>query len=139
MMDWRLLIIAIILGIILGLFIMMRRESKKAVVNLSEKEFVENMRKGQLVDLRKKEEFDQGHINGARNIPFVMLTRNPGKLRRDLPIYLYCEKGKVCKRAALVLYGKGYENIYQLEGGLTNWTGPLKKTVKKSNKKIIKF
>ena len=131
MMDWRLLIIAIILGIILGLFIMMRRESKKAVVNLSEKEFVENMRKGQLVDLRKKEEFDQGHINGARNIPFVMLTRNPGKLRRDLPIYLYCEKGKVCKRAALVLYGKGYENIYQLEGGLTNWTGPLKKTFKK--------
>ena len=131
MMDWRLLIIAIILGIILGLFIMMRRESKKAVVNLSEKEFVENMRKGQLVDLRKKEEFDQGHINGARNIPFVMLTRNPGKLRRDLPIYLYCEKGKVCKRAALVLHGKGYENIYQLEGGLTNWTGPLKKTVKK--------
>ena len=131
MMDWRLLIIAIILGIILGLFIMMRRESKKAVVNLSEKEFVENMRKGQLVDLRKKEEFDQGHINGARNSPFVMLTRNPGKLRRDLPIYLYCEKGKVCKRAALVLYGKGYENIYQLEGGLTNWTGPLKKTVKK--------
>ena len=131
MMDWRLLIIAIILGIILGLFIMMRRESKKAVVNLSEKEFVENMRKGQLVDLRKKEEFDQGHINGARNIPFVMLTRNPGKLRRDLPIYLYCEKGKVCKRAALVLYGKGYENINQLEGGLTNWTGPLKKTVKK--------
>ena len=131
MMDWRLLIIAIILGIILGLFIMMRRESKKAVVNLSEKEFVENMRKGQLVDLRKKEEFDQGHINGARNIPFVMLTRNPGKLRRDLPIYLYCEKGKVCKRAALVLYGKGYENIYQLEGWLTNWTGPLKKTVKK--------
>ena len=131
MMDWSLLIIAIILEIILGLFIMMRRESKKAVVNLSEKEFVENMRKGQLVDLRKKEEFDQGHINGARNIPFVMLTRNPGKLRRDLPIYLYCEKGKVCKRAALVLYGKGYENIYQLEGGLTNWTGPLKKTVKK--------
>ena len=131
MMDWELLIIAIILGIILGLFIMMRRESKKAVVNLSEKEFVENMRKGQLVDLRKKEEFNQGHINGARNIPFVMLTRNPGKLRRDLPIYLYCEKGKVCKRAALVLYGKGYENIYQLEGGLTNWTGPLKKTVKK--------
>ncbi|MDO4924672.1 MAG: rhodanese-like domain-containing protein [Turicibacter sp.] len=130
-MNWRLLIIAIILGIILGLFIMMRRESKKAVVSLSEKEFIENMRKGQLVDLRKKEEFEEGHINGARNIPFAMLTRNPGRLRKDLPIYLYCEKGKVSKRAALVLYGKGYEQIYQLEGGLTNWNGPLKKTVKK--------
>lgn len=130
-MNWSLFIIAIIIGIILGLFIMMRRESKKAVVSLSEKEFIENMRKGQLVDLRKKEEFEEGHINGARNIPFVMLTRNPGRLRKDLPIYLYCEKGKVSKRAALVLYGKGYEQIYQLDGGLVNWNGPLKKTVKK--------
>ncbi|MEE0880507.1 MAG: rhodanese-like domain-containing protein, partial [Turicibacter sp.] len=116
---------------ILGLFIMLRRESKKAVINLPEKEFVENMRKGQLVDLRNKQEFEEGHINGARNIPFAMLTRNPGKLRRDLPIYLYCEKGNVSKRAALVLYGKGYENIYQLEGGLTKWTGSLKKSTKK--------
>lgn len=130
-MNWSLFIIAIIIGIILGLFIMMRRESKKAVVSLSEKEFIENMRKGQLVDLRKKEEFEEGHINGARNIPFVMLTRSPGRLRKDLPIYLYCEKGKVSKRAALVLYGKGYEQIYQLDGGLANWNGPLKKTVKK--------
>ena len=130
-MNWSLFIIAIIIGIILGLFIMMRRDSKKAVVNLSEKEFIENMRKGQLVDLRKKEEFEEGHINCARKIPFVMLTRNPGRLRKDLPIYLYCEKGKVSKRAALVLYGKGYEQIYQLDGGLVNWNGPLKKTVKK--------
>lgn len=130
-MNWTLIIIAIILGIILGLFIMLRRESKKAVINLPEKEFVENMRKGQLVDLRNKQEFDEGHINGARNIPFAMLTRNPGRLRRDLPIYLYCEKGNVSKRAALVLYGKGYENIYQLEGGLKNWTGSLKKSTKK--------
>ena len=91
-MNWTLIIIAIILGIILGLFIMLRRESKKAVINLSEKEFIENMRKGQLVDLRNKEEFEEGHINGARNIPFAMLTRNPGKLRRDLPIYLYVKK-----------------------------------------------
>ena len=130
-MNWTLIIISIILGIILGLFIMLRRESKKAVINLPEKEFVENMRKGQLVDLRNKQEFDEGHINGARNIPFAMLTRNPGRLRRDLPIYLYCEKGNVSKRAALVLYGKGYENIYQLEGGLKNWTGSLKKSTKK--------
>lgn len=129
-MNWPLLIIAILLGLVIGLWIVMRRESKKSVINLTEEEFVEQMRKGQLIDLRKKEEFDQGHINGARNIPFALLTRNPGRLRKDLPIYLYCEKGKVSKRAALVLYGKGYEQIYQLNGGLTTWTGPLKTTKK---------
>lgn len=129
-MNWPLLIVAILLGLVIGLWITMRREAKKSVKNLNETEFVDQMRKGQLIDLRKKEEFEQGHINGARNIPFALLTRNPGRLRKDLPIYLYCEKGKVSKRAALVLHGKGYENIYQLEGGLTTWTGPLKATKK---------
>ncbi len=129
-MNWPLLITAILLGLVIGLWIVMRRESKKAVVNLTEEEFINQMRKGQLIDLRKKEDFDTGHINGARNIPFALLTRNPGKLRKDLPIYLYDEKGKVSKRAALVLYGKGYEHIYQLQGGLTTWTGPLKSTKK---------
>ena len=67
-----------------------------------------------------------------------MLTRNPGKLRRDLPIYLYCEKGKVCKRAALVLYGKGYENIYQLEGGLTKLDWTIKrKQLKNKTKRLL--
>lgn len=128
--SWPILIIAILLGLVIGLWIVMRKESKKSVTTLTEVEFTEQMRKGQLVDLRKKEEFDAGHINGARNIPFAILTRNPGKLRKDLPVFLYCEKGKVSKRAALVLYGKGYEQIYQLEGGLTTWTGPLKATKK---------
>lgn len=129
-MNWTLLIVAIILGLVIGLWISIRRESKKSVINLNEAEFIDQMRKGQLIDIRKKEEFDQGHINGARNIPFALLTRNPGRLRKDLPIYLYCEKGKMSKRAALVLYGKGYDKIYQLEGGLTAWTGPLKATKK---------
>lgn len=129
-MNWTLLIVAIILGLVIGLWISIRRESKKSVINLNEAEFIDQMRKGQLIDIRKKEEFDQGHINGARNIPFALLTRNPGRLRKDLPIYLYCEKGKMSKRAALVLYGKGYDKIYQLEGGLTAWTGPLKTTKK---------
>ncbi len=41
-MNWSLIIVAILLGIALGLWIMLRRESKKAVTLLSEKEFVEN-------------------------------------------------------------------------------------------------
>ena len=66
-MNWPLLITAILLGLVIGLWIVMRRESKKAVISLTEEEFINQMRKGQLVDLRKKEDFDTGHINGAKH------------------------------------------------------------------------
>ena len=105
---------------------------KKAVVNLSEKEFIEKYAQRTISrPPQKKKNLKKDILMVRVTFPFVMLTRNPGRLRKDLPIYLYCEKGKVSKRAALVLYGKGYEQIYQLDGGLVNWNGPLKKTVKK--------
>jgi len=124
--NWGLIILSILLGLAIGLFITMRREAKKSVTLLSEDEFVTNMRKGQLIDLRKKDEFERGHINGARNIPAVTLTRDIGKLRADLPVYLYCENGKSCKRSVLLLSSKGFKDIYQLEGGLENFSGALK-------------
>lgn len=129
-MNWTIFIVAALLGLALGLWIVMRRESKKSVITLNESEFLTNIRKGQLVDLRAKNDYDEGHINGARNIPLTVLTRQPGKLRKDIPIYLYGAKQKQSQRAALILYGKGYENIYQLEGGLPTYTGPLKTSKK---------
>ena len=129
-MNWPLIIGAIILGAAVGLFIMYRRESKKSIQFISQETFIENMRKAQLVDIRKKDVFDAGHINGARNIPSAVLLRQPGRLRNDLPIYLVDEKGKACKRAAMMLYGRGFENIYALEGGMDAWTGAVKTTKK---------
>ena len=125
-MSWGTIIFTILLGAAGAILISLRREAKKSVIPLSEKEFITNMRKGQLIDLRKKEEFENAHINGARNIPSAILARSTGKIRKDLPIYLYCEQGKRSKRAAFLLKSKGYENIYQLDGGLENWSGALK-------------
>ena len=124
--HWGGVIFATLIGLGLALFVTMRREAKNSLTVLSEEEFTANMRKGQLIDIRKKEDFDRGHINGARNIPAATITRNIGKIRSDLPVYLYCEKGKSCKRIAVFLNTKGINNIYQLDGGLENWTGGLK-------------
>ena len=118
-----LLIIAIILSFI---FFYTRREMRKNIIMLTEEEFTNNMRKGQLIDLRKKNEFDDGHINGARNIPATLITKGTGKLRNDLPVYLYCKNGKASKRAAVFLSTRGFTTIFGLESGLENWSKPLK-------------
>jgi len=123
--NWLTVIITAIIGISLGLWFSSRQMAKKNVVRLSEEEFTAGMRKGQLIDLRPAAEFEKGHINGARNVPAAAMMRNHGKIRKDLPVYLYDAKGK---NLTLVnfLSSKGISQLYYLDGGLEKWTGALK-------------
>ena len=111
---------------IVMLILYTRHTTKKNVSFLSEAEFASLMRKGQLIDIRKKDEFDQGHINGSRNIPLATLTKSMSRLRGDQPIYLVCADGKNSRRATMLLISKNFTNIFALEGGIKNWTKPLK-------------
>lgn len=124
-MQWFTIILMALLGAGIGLWISSRRLVKNNVTKLKEDEFASGMRKGQLIDLRPAAEYEKGHINGARNFPAAMVMRNHGKIRKDLPVYLYDAKGK---NTTLVSYlsTKGISRIYYLDGGLKNWTGALR-------------
>ena len=125
--HWPTFLLIILMAIIMVFIIFSRKTMKDNVKFLNEKEFSAAMRKGQLIDVRKKDEFDGGHINGSRNIPLGMLTKNMSKLRGDQPIYLVCaDGGKQSKRATMVLVSKNFTNIYALEGGIATWSKPLK-------------
>ncbi|MER1955594.1 MAG: rhodanese-like domain-containing protein [Desemzia incerta] len=100
---------------------------KKASVELDQEDFSKRLRKVQLVDVREKDEFDAGHILGARNIPYSMFKQRINDFRRDQPIYLYDENQVVSKRAALKLRKAGYTDIYTLKGGYKKWTGKIKR------------
>jgi len=120
---WILIGIAliVILFIILTYF-----QAKKASIKLNEEDFKKHMRKGQLIDVRSQQEYKSGHINGARNINIQTIMRNFHHLRKDQPIYLYCNNGRKSSRAAIFLRARGYADIYELENGLRNWSGLLK-------------
>ena len=99
---------------------------KKAVSNLTQEQFIEGYRKAQLIDVREQKEFDAGHILGARNVPSTALRQRHKEIRPDLPVYLYCQNTGRSARAALFLKKRGYNQIYQLEGGFRTWTGKVK-------------
>lgn len=99
---------------------------KKAVTPLTEEQFKEGYRKAQLIDLREPKEFDGGHILGARNIPMTQIRQRHKEIRPDLPVYLYCQNSSRSARAALFLKKRGYDKIYQLDGGFRKWTGKIK-------------
>lgn len=100
---------------------------KNSATPLSNDEFKENLRKVQLIDVRNRDEYNAGHILGARNIPFTELKQRYQELRKDMPIYLYEDGTYLAYRTAITLKKHGYEDIYILADGYKNWEGRIKR------------
>jgi len=116
----------ILLGAIVAFSLYNYFRQKKILKTLTEEEFRAGYRKAQLIDVREPNEFEGGHILGARNIPMSQLRVRMKEIRPDKPVYMYCQSGMRSGRAAQMLYKKGYRELYHLEGGFKKWTGRIK-------------
>ena len=73
-----------------------------------------------LIDVRSNQEYREGHLQGAINIPdFEIVTR----IQREVPkknqlIVVYCQYGGRSRSAMMIMNKLGYNNVYNLYGGL---------------------
>ena len=79
-----------------------------------------------IVDVRRVDEYAQGHIPGAILIPNESITDTPPE---ELPdknqiILVYCRTGRRSKEASQKLADMGYVNVYEF-GGIEDWTGEI--------------
>jgi rhodanese-related sulfurtransferase len=79
--------------------------------------------KGQLLDVRTPSEFNNGHIKGAENIDFTGsdFKEKVAKLDREKPVLIYCHSGNRSGKASLILKELGFKEVYDLQGGYSNW------------------
>lgn len=76
-----------------------------------------------LLDVRQHAEYVKSHIPGATLIPLPELANRSGELPRQKPIITYCAMGGRSQAAARLLDGQGFENVYNLAGGIMAWDG----------------
>ena len=120
------LLIPIVLGVWIGIILSSRKQKKtfrQRVKIIDAETFRKNMRKGQLIDIRKPEAFNKSRIKGARNFTVRMLKNKTQKqVRKDQPLYMYCDNGRKSLRHATGLIKKGFPEVYVLSGGYKTYT-----------------
>ncbi len=70
-----------------------------------------------LIDVREKDEWDAGHIQGARHISLGDLNAESTKdLSKDLPIYVYCRSGGRAGIAESIFHELGFSKASNIGG-----------------------
>ena len=77
-----------------------------------------------ILDVRRSDEFAEGHIPNAINIPneSIGTTEIPQLPLKNQLILVYCRSGRRSKEASEKLVALGYTNIVEF-GGILDWTG----------------
>lgn len=80
-----------------------------------------------LVDVRRPDEYSQGHLPGAVSIEVTApdFARRVAALDKHAPTYLYCRSGARSANAAGLLTQAGFTNVHNLLGGVLEWPQSL--------------
>ena len=73
-----------------------------------------------LLDVRSPQEYKEGHLNGAINIPLYELKMccDCNLKEKDKIVIVYCQSGIRSKKAIKILDKNGFKNLYHLKNGL---------------------
>jgi hydroxyacylglutathione hydrolase len=74
-----------------------------------------------VLDVREPEEYEQGHVPGAINLPQADLAARLNEIPRDCPVVLVCRSGARALRAAQFLRQVCFERVANVRGGTEAW------------------
>jgi rhodanese-related sulfurtransferase len=119
--NWMLMAIALSSGF----FLLLPVVQGAAATGISPTEAVQcmNREKGVVIDVCGADEFAQGHIKGAVNVPLDELEARLDKAvkNKSTPVIMVCAAGARSKRAQTIAQKLGYEKVHSLHGGLKAW------------------
>jgi len=74
-----------------------------------------------LIDVRTDREVERGLIPGARHIPLHTLPARLEEIGQGNPVVIYCQSGARSAQASNFLADNGWEQVYNLAGGISAW------------------
>jgi len=100
------------------------RLQTSAFASISSQDLIRLMNQGALVlDIRKPDEFAQGHVNGAKHLASdkILSAGDSFKRFKDKPVIVYCDSGSLAAAAVRQLNEQGFTKAFTLRGGFAGW------------------
>ncbi len=99
--------------------------------NLSQEEWkqgISNENNIEILDVRTPDEYEEAHIPKAKNIDIYKgqgFLDEVNTLDKSKEYYVYCRSGARSAQACALMQQQGFENTYNLLGGITEWDGEV--------------
>jgi rhodanese-related sulfurtransferase len=110
---------------LLLLFLFFRNERTRAGATVGTQELVRlvNKENAVVLDVRERNEFMEGHIVDALNIPYTSLESRLDEIsqHKETPIVIACKMGQHSGAAGTLLQKNGFTNVTRLTGGYAEW------------------
>jgi glyoxylase-like metal-dependent hydrolase (beta-lactamase superfamily II)/rhodanese-related sulfurtransferase len=74
-----------------------------------------------IVDVREKDERDEGYIPGSRHVPYRLMRACCPDLPEDTPLVTICGSGPRAAIGASILRARGYDARPVIDGGMDDW------------------
>lgn len=102
----------------------------KEITVLELKQWREEGKEFQLIDVREPFEYEMSNIAGE-NIPLSGVLLEADKISKTIPVVMQCRSGARSAAALMQLQQNlGYENIYNLKGGILAWAAEIETGMK---------
>jgi len=85
----------------------------------------------QLIDVRELFEYEIARIDGSKLIPLGEIVERTDELQREQTIVVHCHSGGRSAEAVRLLQQRGFNNVYNLKGGIDAWSDEVDPSVPK--------
>ena len=126
-------LVAVTVVVLVAVIVVEMRARAESFTALSPQDAIRLMNRGAVViDLRPAEQYAAGHLSGARRMDGEQLLKAADTLKKykQKPLIVYDESGSAGGSAARQLKAQGFEQAFNLRGGLVAWRAdslPLEK------------
>lgn len=76
-----------------------------------------------VIDIRQPAELNAGVIPGAEALPMHIIPLRINEFKRDEKLILVCRSGARSAQACMFMQQQGYDNVFNLRGGMMAWAG----------------
>jgi sulfur-carrier protein adenylyltransferase/sulfurtransferase len=81
-----------------------------------------------VIDVREQHEVDAANF-GATHIPMGEIMERTAEIPTNIPVYIHCRSGSRSAAVCNALMNNGYNNVYNVKGGIMAWSKEIDTTL----------